>query len=341
MAGPKEVLSKFVQRAIGGPTPPLIIVGSGLSVGAGISGMSALADHLDREIEPAPDDAESWRALGDSIQTMGLELALQQHPVSREIHDRIVHETRRLITADDLRIYASLAQPSPVQLPLARLLGHLFSATDREIHVVTTNYDRLIEYAVESVAYPCDTGFSGRYLQHRTSPRPIDTLHPVRTKRVRLAKVHGSIDWFKAGSTIRSLPVGLEYPADLVPLMVTPGTGKYQETHQEPYRSVLTLADDAIRAAHTVVCLGYGFNDEHIHPVLAERAKRGEVSVIILARALTEAANRFIADECEGPLVAVEESGDGAQIVSTELHEPFAIASPVWSLDAFLDYFVV
>lgn len=52
------------------------------------------------------------------------------------------------------------------------------------------------------------------------------------------------------------------------PLVVTPGVSKYRESHKDPFRTVMTAADQVIREANCYLCVGYGFNDEHVQTVI-------------------------------------------------------------------------
>ena len=101
-------------------------------------------------------------------------------------------------------------------------------------------------------------------------------------------KVHGSIDWFRGqDDSIYSLPSIILPPEGYKPAIVTPGIDKYRQTHEEPFRTIITGADAAIEAGNSFFCVGYGFSDEHIQPKLVDRCKRQGKSIVVLAKKLT------------------------------------------------------
>lgn len=170
------------------------------------------------------------------------------------------------------------------------------------MQVVTTNYDRLIEFAVESAGWGVDTGFVGR-LWGRHNPTESDKSfvkaltqqHRGKTAklqyrdRVRLHKPHGSLDWFSAieGPVCSTLPLAAPR------LLITPGVGKYRLGYNQPFDSHREEANAAVDKATAILCIGYGFNDDHLQTHLIPRLKAG-VPAVLLTRSLSEAAEAVI-----------------------------------------------
>ena len=67
------------------------------------------------------------------------------------------------------------------------------------------------------------------------------------------------------------------------------------DEHVEPYRTIITLADEAFINAGAYLCIGYGFNDEHIQPKLLSQISNGK-PIVILARTMTDACRKHIID---------------------------------------------
>ena len=98
--------------------------------------------------------------------------------------------------------------------------------------------------------------------------------------QVNIWKVHGSLDWFETPNKENVyLPLSENIPQGHKPLIVTPGLSKYAETHKEPYRTIFTQADTEIQKANGFLCIGYGFNDEHVQPKLIQQIKRSTKEV--------------------------------------------------------------
>jgi hypothetical protein len=86
-----------------------------------------------------------------------------------------------------------------------------------------------------------------------------------------------------------------DVPSGHTPLMVTPGIDKYRRTHIEPYSTVLANANASLQDGKAYLCVGYGFNDEHLQQKLVERCDRDSVPLVVLTKELTPTAKTFLA----------------------------------------------
>jgi hypothetical protein len=112
-----------------------------------------------------------------------------------------------------------------------------------------------------------------------------------RSRDVNLYKVHGSIDWFKNEDNqalFSSSILGSSYSTNISPLIVTPGNGKYRETHNDPFRTVMSESDRALRRSSSYLCIGYGFNDEHIQPIIIEESNSNKKPIVIITKKITD-----------------------------------------------------
>lgn len=122
-------------------------------------------------------------------------------------------------------------------------------------------------------------------------PILLDQNSRRQEKTVRVLKVHGSIDWFEHPSLgPMALPPQQTPPNSLYPLIVTPGLDKYRRTQFNPFRTIMTHADDALTRAPAFITYGYGFNDDHIQVELLKNAKDSGAPVIALNRTMREPA---------------------------------------------------
>ncbi len=159
----------------------------------------------------------------------------------------------------------------PRELPhraLARWIGRVDRQTPVEIF--TTNYDTLIERALEDEWVPVFDGFVGAF-------RPFfwpasltrDAMAPGR-RWTRLWKIHGSVTWALADGPDGTRIVRREEQESGE--LILPSLRKYEESRKQPYvammdrlRRVLCDREDAI-----LVTCGYSFGDQHINEVIFE-----------------------------------------------------------------------
>lgn len=321
---------------------PVIVLGSGASAAYGVPGMQGLKDHLLSVIAPTtlhPSLVDSWNEFATILKSTDLESALQKTQLRSHLKDRIIEETWVLIEQHDRHIFEDVIA-GKIKFALTRLLRHLFTSTHSTAQIVTTNYDLLAEYACEAGELHHFRGFSFGRLQHWQG-QPLELMQAgTRARTVEIWKVHGSLDWFM---TKDKLPVGIAVnPAspriDMLPLIVTPGLDKYRETHLDPFRSILARADTALANARTYLCIGYGFNDEHIQPKLVARCERDGVEITVLSRSLTTAAKDFLlSGKCKS-FLAIEESPGGSRVYTPSSPTGAEIKGvSLWQLEAFLN----
>ncbi len=225
--------------------------------------------------------------------------------------------------------------------PLTRLFKHLFASVHMTVDVITPNYDRLAEYAADAGEFSHFTGFSYGYLQSRVR-NPNTRVHYGRdiARTVCIWKVDGSLDWFRdptnqiiAARTFRDIPTGY------APLMITPGLEKYKLAHAEPFRTIFMCSDAALDRARAYLCIGYGFNDEHVQTKLVERCEAIGVPLIVITKELTSQARAFLGNGRCRKYLAFEEAPAGVRAFSP--HHVGGIELPanaIWQLGKFLDF---
>ena len=338
---PAEIAIEEGQRCL--KASPVIVLGSGASIPAGLPSMAALAEHLKCSLQDSVltgSDKGIWEQFIDALATKDLESALQAIKLSEKLSDHVIKQTWSLISSADARAFEAVLGNAN-HLPLTRLYRHLFNSTNRTISVVTPNYDRLAEYAADLAGYCHYTGFSYGYLRQRQSGARLSFRQDNQQARtVDIWKVHGCLDWFidndgqvVALTSARSVPTGRR------PAIVTPGIEKYERTYLEPFRSIIAGADRALARANAYLCVGFGFNDTHIQPKLLERWKRGDAILVILTKALTETAKKMLDGANGQQFLALEEAGNGTRMWSHQ--HPTGVALDdvhLWQLPDFLDH---
>lgn len=278
--GLKRHIQQFAANTV-------LIVGSGLSLAEGVSGMGALAQHLLATVpKQLPTGADAhWQPIADALaKGMGLEEVLLRHPPTPAIERVIVGETFALIRADEARILGEVVSGSRT-LRLTRLL-RCFS-TDL-IHMITPNYERLGEAAAECAGFGVDTMFVGNCLGRydeeacrlsfvRDIRQDRKSYRLVHAPRLVLSKPHGSLDWCRRDDK----PVRVSPDLNTAPLIITPGLNKYQHGYSVPFDRHRERANQAIDDAAAFMIIGYGFNDDHLETHLGPAIRSGRRTLIV------------------------------------------------------------
>ena len=334
-----ESMQLLLQDCVG--KLPVIVLGSGASAAHGIPGMDPLGKHLAASKLPASCDAgphlAGWQDFLDKVQKMDLESALTGVNVTPEVLEHIVYTTWKVLNAADFRIFEQLLANRRL-LPLTQLFQHLLRSTATELQVVTPNYDRLAEYAAEAAGYCSYTGFTFGMFGVRAVDMPRIQVGRRQARTVNVWKVHGSLGWFSGqDGSIVALPPLVDVPSGFAPVIVTPGTEKYRRTHEEPFRSAMHSADNAVARANAILCIGYGINDDHLQPLMMERCTRPEVPLVLITKEISATAHQFLKSGCCSRYVALEESPNGTRMFSHEVPGGIELAGQsYWRLDQFL-----
>ncbi len=331
-----ELAQKYVSNQ------PVLILGSGASVPHGLPSMPTLANELRRRVETAVSnpDLPTWNAFSANLaSTHDLEQSLHALELTESLLKSVVTETWKAIAFHDLKLMAGIIDGT-ISLPLTHLLKYLLRTAHASVSVVTTNYDRLVEYATNAAEAVFFTGFiPGTFGRFISAAAPCGFRCPGSQGHVRLWKVHGSLDWFE-DSTSQPLAVygASDIPPACRPLIVTPGVTKYRKTHLDPFRTVMAHADTALERASGYLCIGYGFNDEHIQPKLISRISRNDVPILVITKKLSNAGRHLLLARPPRKFLILEE-GDGGTTVYHPARPTGELLSghELWALQNFLN----
>lgn len=336
---------------------PVLLVGSGFSCGYGLPGMGALAEHLVNTITEAlaTDEAKNaWAQAIDAIKD-NLETGLNNIPLGAagwvEIVSAIRSETAWLILEKTATAESKVLQEKvDAGHAPSRLLNRLFDGSPQNaegIHVITTNYDTLLELFCDLAGLPLDTGFAG-FRRRKPRPQPIFQNQYNRIwvaekrqqqfdhrlcKTVRLYKPHGSISWLTTDEGPMEV---LNDAATIGRAIVVPGPSKYQDALVNTlFDEMRTAMNAALANAQALLCIGFGFNDDHLQGVIKRRLAAGMPAVIV-TRDPTPNIEQLLGEHPH--VIAVFKDGDGAvcRWNGNALQSP----EPLWQLDDFLKKFV-
>ena len=313
---------------------PVIVLGSGASMPYGLPSMSKLADEIKQN--PIIKTDPNYANLCDEMDKSGLELAIDSVELKQETLDNIRTVVWKAVCEKDWEYFYN--NPASAPQTLVKLLEKVIAPTPNKATIVTTNYDRLPEYAADFIGATTVSGFEGTLIRKFELPSSS-----VKTKRIRarervvdIWKVHGSLDWFvNESNQLTSFPLAKEIPNGFRPLIVPPGKDKYSSTHEEPYRTIISEADNAFVEAGAYLCVGYGFNDEHIQPKLLTQIKKGK-PIVVLARTMTDACRRHIIEAGISKYLVFERLDDAhTKVYGNGWNEVYE--GQYWSLDKFLE----
>lgn len=166
------------------------------------------------------------------------------------------------------RIVEAMEVPLPHRMTPYHKVAAWLGAADRAfpVEIFTTNYDLLLEQALEESRVPFFDGFVGSRRAF-FDPHAIDEDKlPARWARV--WKLHGSINWFQDpdGTVYRGASTGegqrrVIYPSHL----------KYAQSRRMPYLAMLDRLRNFLRQASAVlVVCGYSFRDDHLNEVILQ-----------------------------------------------------------------------
>lgn len=294
----QEEFFKIIQEVIS--SNPVIIIGSGASVSYGIPSMWDLADTLKEYFKNNKfEDNKSTQIVDEFLrcldQDMGLEDALLEVKMPQNIEQIIAIEVWKKIAHADKKVYDRFVQGEIINLK--SLFEYVvYDNSNKIVNVITTNYDKIAEYAAAQTDSYINNGFT-HGLRGRLKDNPIAVPRKREddyTGVLNIIKVHGSLDWFKKDGITYCFPNTHNIPDNYQPCIITPGTNKYEKTQDEPHRQLLSLVDDMFSKATGFLCIGYGFNDSHVHPMLLKYAKTRRVKILIVTKDLTSSINQNI-----------------------------------------------
>lgn len=334
----KEALFKQLQSWTN--SIPLLILGSGASVPFKLPSMWALGELIKNTISfPETKDQKQFEEFVVEFDKTGdLELTLTKLQLRPIVLAKIVDETWKLVSKADIQAYEHFIQ-NDIDFPLAKLVQYFLNTAGKKLSIITTNYDRLAEYASSLAEAVICNGFSQNPIGHFSNRLQLNNLASLSgyNGQVNIWKVHGSLDWFRTNEDENiQLPIRQSIPHGYRPLIVTPGLSKYSETHNEPYRTIFTQADSEIEQANGYLCIGYGFNDIHVQPKLITQIKN-QKPIIVITKELTPKTRQSIIDNnCQNYILIEESNSKDSRVISSKFGEVIIKDTSYWELGEYL-----
>ncbi|RJO65127.1 MAG: hypothetical protein C4523_16695 [Myxococcales bacterium] len=174
------------------------------------------------------------------------------------------------------------------------------------VKVFSLNYDPLIEWAAAHIRVRLVDGYLGAEHSYFDSSVFEERIGRIRgthrgkqfdetVRPIHLLKLHGSLGWFECASNgIRRCGFSQSPPGGTKRLMVPPQRRKAADTMNPPYSALWSafrgcLGQDSV-PLNRLVCIGYGFTDEHVNAVVEASLARTNFTVMIFTKALDDQA---------------------------------------------------
>jgi len=156
------------------------------------------------------------------------------------------------------------------------------SSIDREIpiEIFTTNYDLLLEEALEYLEAPYFDGFVGSiksFFDLRAVENGFIPFHWTR-----LWKIHGSLNWYQdisknskkiyRSSDVKGDATQLIYPSHL----------KYDQSRKMPYLALIDQLSNFVKQKSSLLIIsGYSFNDDHLNDTIINALKANPSAMVL------------------------------------------------------------
>jgi hypothetical protein len=134
------------------------------------------------------------------------------------------------------------------------------------VHIFTTNYDLLIEQALEESSTPYFDGFVGAR-QAFFDLGAVEDENVLPPRWARLWKIHGSLNWRLTSDSKKVVRSDTRDPTQSY--LIYPSHLKYDQSRKMPYLAMLDRLKAFILQANSILFIsGYSFSDEHINDVI-------------------------------------------------------------------------
>lgn len=176
------------------------------------------------------------------------------------------------------------------------------TASRDRLNIVTTNYDRFIEYACDMAGILVLDSFTGKITPvFRTNKLELDYHYNPPGIRgepryvegvIKYTKLHGSLDWrFEDNKILKApLPFGADDKHPEIPeepfdhVVIYPNSAKDIETIYFPYAELFREFSTAVcRPNSVIVTYGYGFGDSHVNRILSDMLTIPSTHLVVIA----------------------------------------------------------
>lgn len=267
-------------------------LGAGTSMAAGLPGIVALTDGVEKsltgDLQKQFQDIRKELGKGAHVEQILDRIRLYRELIgsSEEAVASVLKgaSTAKKLDVEICRAISAIVRADPsnglsAHTTFAQWLRALHSSRDYPVEIYTTNYDLLVERALEEMSVPFFDGFIG-------SVNPFFSLESVEADALtgmpraapprswtRVWKVHGSVNWRMHRLPQQQVERITRVQGDSMPageeLAVFPSRDKYSESRRLPFLAL----QDRFRRLLTggealLVIAGYSFADQHLNEII-------------------------------------------------------------------------
>ncbi len=147
---------------------------------------------------------------------------------------------------------------------------------EKPVHFFTTNYDLLIEQALEEEFCPYFDGFIGAKKAF-FDLGAVENESLLHARWARLWKIHGSINWRLDNKKNITRSYKKEETENY---LIYPSHLKYDQSRKMPYLAMLDrLKDFLLSSSAALFICGYSFSDDHINDVIVQSLRNNPSAI--------------------------------------------------------------
>ncbi len=265
-----------------------------------------------------------------------LEIDIKNAKLEKNDFSKLILDIERAITVlcNVVPTSDTAEEPTPHDVFVSKLVAR--DPQQGRGKIFTTNYDTLIERALDRMGIEYLDGFIGT-VKRRFDPSvyDLDFYYPgeISEGRVRrydkvlhLYKIHGSINWRRVTPNFGN-PYGISYSSTRIPLesealekpalidsiltdeqlSILPTSGKYGESITMPYAHLFRSFAQALKSPQTVCfVIGYSGWDSHVNQIIEDALTNPGFVCIIVNPSLTDWSKELLKADCCGRVYAFE-----------------------------------
>lgn len=206
---------------------------------------------------------------------------------------------RHLVTTAIAELFMPIEPPLELHCEFVRRIAR---RADPSVRVFSLNYDPLVEWAAALMRARVIDGYLGAERSYFDAAVFEERIGRIRgthrgkqfeetAKPIHLLKLHGSLGWYECPTDgVRRGGFGAAPPTGTRRLMIPPQRRKAADTMNPPYSALWSTFRGCLGQNATpinrLVCIGYGFADEHVNAIIEAALARSDFTVLIFAMTL-------------------------------------------------------
>jgi len=282
------------------------LLGAGTSKALNISDLSGLTlkvrDKIEKNYKEILKNVEAGLRIKEGDASLTIEQVLDQVRLIRQLASDKADKSFEKVSGKDAvdldmeicnRIYEIIVEEEKdVDLSHTKKFVTWLNWLSRDYskEIFTTNYDLIVEKALENLHIPYFDGFVGAYQPFffSESLESKNTYDVPPISWIRFWKLHGSINWFwkknSKGQSNKVIRLGVESKKlnNENELVIYPSKEKYETSRKQPFIAYFDRLRSFLQDGEGIFVInGYSFSDEHINAVIIDSLKQNNRSILL------------------------------------------------------------